>query len=348
MNNAKSQHGPRSRKMPLKRSLPTWPQARYDEYASLSPKTHLKDKTNSLAPETLVSAWIEALRARLSAWSALEKRKRGRSVDAGAIARTSVLPSALVVPWGNQRAPDGLEGSLFRAVHMPTRDHPGFSAWFNMDASDDDLREKFEVFLQRARNRWPFSAKVRGQGAANPKITRDVFRKWFDWKIIPLFDIDYHFAARGESGPTPEELSKWIYKKEIDAPKISEARAMLREAMGCLPALRHMCQCGPIYHLDAKFGDSERELNEASEKKPADEPVAVLPRSTVVDINRLVSEVLASEENSEAWQLLASNGKLASRSSGIAGGAKRGAPVDIRDIDTRGLQIGIPKDSLPD
>ena len=336
MKAAKVKPGPRLPRPPVKRQSPSWSEARYDEYSRLNPKKYSSEKDSSTAPEALVQAWIEALEGRFSAWSALERRKRDRNVDVCTITQSLKLPSALVVPWGNQRAPDGLKDRLFRPEHMATRDHPGFSAWFNMDASDDVLRENFELFLRQSRKHWPFVAKVRGLGAANPKITKDNFRKWYDWKIIQLFDVDYHFAANGEKGPTPEELSNWVYLKEVDAKKVSDARAMLRETMSdYLPSLRHMRRSKPIYHLDAIFGEPELQLS-AGECEEQPKHVGH-DRSTCneVDIDRLVADVLANGDSSGSAP--ACSEQQIDQSLRTTDRTGRSRPIELTDINLRGL-----------
>jgi hypothetical protein len=234
----------------------------------------------------------------------------------------------LVVPWSEHPAPAGLEQKLFRPEHMETLKHPGVAVWFNMDASDEVLRENFEKVLRHARKHWPFVGPGRGLHAANPRITKDIFRKWYDWKIVQLFDLDYHFAAKGEKAPTPDELATWIYGTTVDAKKISEARAMMRDVMSrYLPALRHTMRLNPIHHVDGKFGELPRSSSEISHAY-SEVPRGILSTDTSVDVDKIVEKALARE------CAAAHQPSLGSRTDAKSA---RSRPIDLSELDLSDL-----------
>jgi hypothetical protein len=267
------------------------------------------------------------------------RRMRNRAIN------RQNLPSSLIVPWGSQKPleVDGkkIEGDQeekvrqFNPGDILTLNHPGFAMWFNMGASDSVLQEDFNSALGQARERWPFIAKVRGRGSKNPEITKDIFRKWHDEKIVQLFDLDYYFSIeRADSEdrrPTLEEFSNWIYRRrEVSNPKLSYARAMLREAMSYLPAMYHISS-PRIRHVDtdAAHGDWPRGDEIANPIPPAADIVAT---PAMIGVDAIVAEALAREEAFaiERSQLGVAN-EPPPRKSFLRNA--RGRPVDYKDVD---------------
>jgi hypothetical protein len=204
----------------------------------------------------VASVWSLALEERYGRWSEVEQGHLNRSLQRDGLAKggpvfdkgrqqildsykATQMPVVLVVPWGTLDAPEVDEKLLFRGGDQErTRDHRGFTMWFNVDAPDRELRDNFELVLRAARKRWPFSVRGRGRRAANPaSITRGTFQKWWDWKIVQLCDLDcYFFYYKNENdyrSPPAEWLCDQLFpdQKGGQSKKISEARKILREAM---------------------------------------------------------------------------------------------------------------------
>jgi hypothetical protein len=267
------------------------------------------------------------------------RRMRNRAIN------RQNLPSSLIVPWGSQKPleVDGkkIEGDLeenvrqFNPGDTLTLNHPGFAMWFNMAASDRVLQEDFNSALGQARERWPFIAKVRGRGSKNPEITKDIFRKWHDEKIVQLFDLDYYFlierADAEDRRPTLNEMSNWIYGgKEVSNPKLSYARAMLREAMSYLPAMYHISS-PRIWHVDtdAVHGNGPHGGAIANPITPATDIVST---PAVTGVHAIVTEALARAEpsRSKGSQLGVANEPTPRKSFPRSA---RGRPVDYKEVD---------------
>jgi hypothetical protein len=167
------------------------------------------------------------------------------------------VPPWLVVPWGKLPAPRGLEAEMLfgvrtdgpqlqRGDHIATLNQPGFTMWFNMDAPDDVLREGFEHVLHAARGQWPSPLKTRGKGSKNPRITKATLEMWWCRKIVPLFDLDWHFFETGPgffdpaTRPTDYRLGRWVYG-EVHQParEVSKARKLFRQVIAQRAALHH-------------------------------------------------------------------------------------------------------------
>ena len=158
------------------------------------------------------------------------------------------MPPALVIKHGKQPYRPDLPEDMYFGFHesrpplrqgddFATLDHPGFAMWFNMDATDELLRELFERVLAVARSKWwPSPIPTHGKGKENPKITTGLLSRWYERKIIPLCDLDYYFMFEApEEKPTNVLLSRWLFGSDRSRPhvEISRSRNMLARAMQC-------------------------------------------------------------------------------------------------------------------
>jgi hypothetical protein len=70
----------------------------------------------------------------------------------------------------------------------------------------------------------------------------DTLSVWWSRKIIPLLDLDWHFAREPPNlRPTDTLLGLWLYGEHIDqkAREVNKTRATLRDAMRQRAALHH-------------------------------------------------------------------------------------------------------------